>query len=58
MGFLSLFGAEHLRKALSGHYLTTDNGTEISVTTHKEHTHSKNSTEKLKMDALDLIKQK
>lgn len=42
--FLSPFGAKYLRKSLSGHCLITDNGIEISVTTHKkEYTLCKNS---------------
>lgn len=48
--FLSIFGARSLRKSLSGHYLTTDNRTETSVTTHKEYTLCENSLEKLQID--------
>ena len=34
--FFFPFGAKYLRKFLSGHCLTTDNGTEIPMTTHKK----------------------
>lgn len=47
---LSIFGARSLRKSLSGHYLTTDNRTETSVTTHKEYTLCENSLKKLQID--------